>query len=254
MERMAEVAEEIVEFASSRRFPGTEKWVAGHPIWDCNVGSLPSPKEAWYDRALLRKAVDNLLWIVERDKNPNFVLPRKDAIAAKSDKLLRYILDRFTVAKIAPKVTALREGDLLNLLKESGVALHNGVYCPMAGFGGIVRAAQKLSQEVEAYDINEAFCEWYGWERRDALAQVVETNKTVMTCPPFGKNYEHWKGTPKEMSDISFVEWTKLIKEHIKAPEYIFIGPQLKSREHRCGLFAKSAGIQIWTEEMLKNS
>ena len=67
-----------------------------------------------------------------------------------------------------------------------------------------------------------------------------------MVCPPFGKKYEHWKGTPDEMSDISFAKWVKLIKEHVKAPRYVFIGPETKSANNKCGLFSKKVGIELY--------
>ena len=174
----------------------------------------------------------------------------------KENRLSSLILDRFTIAKIAPKVTALHSSDLLKIIESSGKDISNGVYCPMAGFGGIVRGVQEwfnsrnLSSEgkIEAYDINKSFCDWYGWLERDALAQVVTTDKTVIACPPFGKKYEHWDGTPDAMSDISFDEWTKLLRQHIIAPDYIFIGPELdvNSKNAQCGLFKRKVGIQYY--------
>ncbi len=79
----------------------------------------------------------------------------------------------------------------------------------MAGFGAIKTAAEMWYKKhgvpkgpdgtwdhlIEAYDINPKFCSWYGWKQRDVLAQVITTDKSVLCCSPFGKNYEHWKGT-----------------------------------------------------------
>ena len=81
------------------------------------------------------------------------------------------------------------------------------------------------------------------------MAQVITTDKVVVVCPPFGKQYEHWKGTPDEMSDISFLDWVKIIKEHVKAPNYIFIGPETSKPKAKCGLFAKKLGIALYKEE-----
>ena len=86
--------------------------------------------------------------------------------------------------------------------------------------------------------------------QRDVLAQTITTEKTVIVCPPFGKEFEHWKGTPDEMSDISFIEWVDLIKEHVKAPKYIFIGPEMKSK-NKCGLFSKKTGISYYDDDKL---
>ena len=105
-----------------------------------------------------------------------------------------------------------------------------------------------LEPNIEAYDINENFCKWYGWTQRDVLAQVVHTDKVVVVCPPFGKKYEHWKGTPDEMSDIEFTDWVKLIKEHVIAPNYIFIGPETGEGKNKCGLFKRKLGISLYIE------
>lgn len=91
------------------------------------------------------------------------------------------------------------------------------------------------------------------------LAQHVKTDKTVIVCPPFGKKYEHWKGTPDEMSDISFTQWYHYIKEYIDAPQYIIIGPEINGKTKKdgtrmCGLFYKKLGIQLWTDEMVKEA
>lgn len=254
----------IVGMCLSAKFPGTNKWESSHPIWKSYVPGYKSPYSAWSDEKLIRKAVKNMLNVLnkslENGKYKAFCVKHITELVlfarGKENRLSSLILDRFTIAKIAPKVTALHSSDLLKIIESSGKDISNGVYCPMAGFGGIVRGVQEwfnsrnLSSEgkIEAYDINKSFCDWYGWLERDALAQVVTTDKTVIACPPFGKKYEHWDGTPDAMSDISFDEWTKLLRQHIIAPDYIFIGPELdvNSKNAQCGLFKRKIGIQYY--------
>lgn len=85
------------------------------------------------------------------------------------------ILARFTIAKIAPKVTAINKKDVYKLMEESNIDFSKGVYIPMAGFGGIVEATKmwfinhKIPMKnnsyaylIEAFDINPNFCLWYG--------------------------------------------------------------------------------------------
>lgn len=247
----------IVETCLNSAFPGTNKWPANHPIWDCFIPGYKTPKDAWHDKTLIIRAVINMLKYVKK----YLIEGTEQAFCARCLKALvnnNYfsdILKRFTIAKIAPKVTALDENDLLKIINEAGLNMNNGIYCPMAGFGGIVRAAERWSKDhnlpinIEAYDINENFCKWYGWKQRDVLAQVIHTDKTVVVCPPFGKKYEHWKGTPDEMSDIEFLDWVKLIKEHVIAPNYIFIGPELDGGKNKCGLFKRKLGISLYKEE-----
>jgi hypothetical protein len=232
-------------------FPGTEKWPANHPIWQCYIGGSVSPFEAWFNPEYIKKAITNLKWVWEKglreDKWGDYLARWKRAIDKGGIDAARVVLNRFTVAKIAPKVTALKEGVFKKIIEESGKDISRGIYCPMAGFGGIVRAAQDLGVEVEAYDINPRLNDWYGWEYRNALAQVVETNKIVAACPPFGLGTsERWPGTPEEMY-YSFEEWCTLLRKHIIAPDYIFIGPERKNK-NACGLFGKTRGVQYYPD------
>lgn len=255
---------EIYRKCFGKKFPGTQKWEANHPIWDGFLPGHKSPKDAWHDEKLFRRAIQNLIKIlndsISENKYDSFCRKHIHALANidKNDDLLTLILNRFTIAKIAPKVTALRSTDLLKIIEEANVDLSNGVYCPMAGFGGIVEGVKKWFTDrneepiIEAYDINENFCNWYGWTQRDVLAQKIKTDKVVIVCPPFGKQYEHWKGTPDEMSDIEFIKWVDLIKEHIEAPDYIFIGPEYNEGKNECGLFKRKIGIALWNDGKLK--
>lgn len=229
--------QEVIDFCLSNDFPGTNKWPAAHPVWDCNVAGKMSPREAWHNPSLLDRAVYNMFWIVQKsirdNAYPDFVETHKNVINTWDINLLRKVLARFTIAKLAPKVTALSESLFLKDVNETGIDLSSGVYCPMAGFGGIVRGCQRWFKErnlpmtsdtVEAYDINENLCNWYGWIKRDVLAQKIETDKIVVVCPPFGTTTEQWKGTDAKFL-LNMEDWCLLIKEHIKAPRYIFFGP-----------------------------
>lgn len=260
--------QDIFNFCRKYEFPGQQKYPANHPIWHSTVGiNNISPIDAWYDDEYLLKAINNFFniywWCIDHNKYLDFVESIDNAINNMKNepiKLLRCIQNRFTVAKIAPKVTALRDTTMLNIIKESGIDLHkyNGVYIPMAGFGGIVKAIQRYDSniEIEAYDINTEFCKYYGWKQRDVLAQKIKTDKIVIACPPFGASYENWGQKSKYEPDYmySFVEWCDKIKEHIEAPNYILIGPSEVNSEkkgNQNGLFAKSVGIK-WYKEYSK--
>lgn len=267
------ITEKIVDYCLTQDLPGNGKWPANHPIWDCNVGNKVSPRFAWSDRNYLEKAVKNIFYMLPKDEKFRIRHIKEllncqmsdNRIVYASQKLLQMIQDRFTIAKIAPKVTAISEYSVKKIIDESGIDISNGVYLPMAGFGGIYRAVKSYGDiDVEAYDINEKFCHWYGWKQRDMLVQKVITDKVCICCPPFGKKYEHWDGTPDEMSDIDFKEWYKLIKKYVIAPEYIIIGPEIdktgtgsnkgvdKDGKKQSGLFTKTVGIMRWTDDMVE--
>ena len=267
------ITEKIVDYCLTQELPGNGKWPSNHPIWDCNVGNKVSPRFAWSDRNYLEKAVKNIFYMLPKDEKFRIRHIKEllncqmldNRIVYASQKLLQMIQDRFTIAKIAPKVTAISEYSVKKIIDESGIDISNGVYLPMAGFGGIYRAVKSYGDiDVETYDINEKFCHWYGWKQRDMLAQKVVTDKVCICCPPFGKKYEHWDGTPDEMSDIDFKEWYQLIKKYVIAPEYIIIGPEIdktgtgsnkgvdKDGKKQSGLFTKTVGIMRWTDDMVE--
>ena len=279
---------QLVEWCLKNSFPGNNKWTANHPIWKCYVPGQPSPYNAWSDEKYIRKAVNNMFHTLDgcinENKEESFIKRHLDAINScvvennkiiSSDKrLLELVLARFTIAKIASKVTAISPTDCVKIFDESDIDLckYNGIYVPMAGFGGIIEGYKRWVKDndsidkisnIEAYDINKSFCDWYGWEQRDMLESIIETDKVCVVCPPFGKNYEHWIDSSEDgisqdiiddMADITFIEWYDLIKKHIKAPAYIIIGPELSSNGrdiNKCGnLFKKRLGIQLWTDEL----
>jgi hypothetical protein len=229
--------------------------------------------ETGTEAGYLKKASDN------KGNTSTFYYSQKRLISiiSSDNRLLELVLSRFTIAKIASKVTAISPTDCMKIFDESGIDLtkYNGIYAPMAGFGGIIDGYVKWMEKndqiaknevisgVEAYDINKSFCDWYGWEQRDMLESIIETDKVCVVCPPFGKNYEHWvddseKGLSQniidDMADITFIEWYDLIKKHVKAPAYIIIGPELSSNgrdTNKCSnLFKKRVGIQLWTDDL----
>ncbi len=262
--------EDLLRFGRQYDFPGHAKYPADHPIWKSTVGlNNISPLDAWYDDNYLSKAIDNLIyiywWCVDHDKYHDFIKridKAFDTIDTEPLNLLRTIQARFTVAKIAPKVTALKDTTMLNILKESGINLNDypGVYIPMAGFGGIVKAIKRYNAniDIETYDINTEFCYYYGWTQRDVLAQKIKTDKIVIACPPFGATYENWgqKSEFEPDSMYSFKEWCDKIIEHVEAPNYIFIGPSETNSEkvgNQNGLFAKKVGIRWYPEYSRKD-
>ena len=249
--------EYIINKCLNSKFPGTDKWPADHPIWDCHIYKKLTPKEAWKDKDCIIKAVANLFYItnksINESKYPEFVKRIEKVFKENSIGLLKEVLNRFTIAKIAPKVTALMPSAFERILKESGIDISSGLYCPMAGFGGIIRGAKEyykrnnINADIEAYDINPILCKYYGWTVKDVLAQKIKTDKVVFVCPPFGPKTERWKGTPNDMY-YEFEEWVQLIKQHVDAPNYIFVGPEKNANTNRCGLFSKKYGIQFYPE------
>ena len=268
--------EDILHICLSSIFPGDSKWEPTNPIWDCYLPGNKSPREAWNDKEYLMKAINNMFWILHKciNENKDLKLIENHCKAFELSQLYnnhtllcKLVLRRFTIAKIAPKVTAIQPSTVYKIILESNIDISNGVYCPMAGFGGIIEGVKRWFKErslsyedkIESYDINPIFVKYFNYDGvRDMLHEVIKTDKTVICCPPFGKSYEHWKGTPDSMSDISFLKWYKYIKEYIKSPNYIIIGPELNiNSKHKDNtgkeynaLFKRKNGVQLWNDEL----
>ena len=232
--------EDVVGMCMKSAFPGTWTWPSDHPIWSCNVRGKIAPIEAWSRPSYLEKAVVNMFNMISKEvygvrRDMRFVEVHREAfckaIAGDASDLLVKVLNRFTIARIAPKVTALQPALFRKIVAQSGIDISKGVYCPMAGFGGIVLGAKQWFRKrgldyrgrIYAADVNPVLCKRYGWTQKDVLSDYVETDMVVAACPPFADT-EQWPGTPADCYR-DFHEWARLIREHVKAPGYILIGP-----------------------------
>lgn len=273
--------EQVYSICNNCSFPGSSTYPPEHPIWTGYSGNHLTPLEAWTDEQLLRKAIENWFYMICMNElmvkfNPDNRTAEKlanlytrynnnwgNALLSKDKNMIaQYVLNRFTVAKIAPKVTALSANQVLNFMEDSLIDFSVGVYSPMSGFGGIPEGVKRWAKkhniqkiDIECYDVNPLFCNYFNYVQKDILSEHVKTNKIVIVCPPFSEKDEHWKNTP----DINcagfsnycgFEKWCELVTEYIKSPAYIFIGPTSKSKNNT-GLFSKSTGVR-WYPEYLK--
>lgn len=272
--------QDILDICKKESFPGSSTYGPNHPIWTGYSGSCKTPLEAWKDENCLVKAVRNWMYMLCMNEimlhfNPDNRTQEKldslytaynnrwgKALSERDHNMIaQYVLNRFTVAKIAPRVTALSANKVLKIMEESGLDFSCGVYAPCAGFGGIVEGAKLWAKkyhknvEVEAYDINPRFCKYYGWTQRDFTAQRIKTDKIVVCCPAYSETDECWEDTPvinaAGMTNYGgFHQNCKLITSFIDASYYIFIGPTRESK-NSCGLFSKKASNDNYYAEYL---
>lgn len=274
--------QDILDICKNEPFPGSSTYPPDSPVWTGYSGNCKTPLEAWKDESCLIKAVRNWMYMLCMNEimlkfNPDNRTPEKlDSLYRRyndnwgkallkhdNNMIAQYVLNRFTVAKIAPRVTALSANKVLKIMEESGLDFSCGVYSCCSGFGGIIEGAKlwakkhKKEIEIEAYDINPRFCEYYGWTQRDVTAQYIKTNKIVVCCPPYGdgNSDEHWVDTPNTNAAgystyCGFHTWCAIISKFIDAPYYVFIGPTLESK-NSCGLFSKKASNDNFYPEYL---
>lgn len=271
--------QDILDICKNQPFPGSSTYPANHPAWRGNVGNSPTPLDAWKDEDCLKKAVRNWVYMIVFDEimlafNPdNRTQEKLDSLYTSYNNkwgkallehdevmIAQYVLNRFTVAKIAPKVTALSPNKVLQIMEESELDFSCGVYSPMSGFNGIPEGAKRWAKkynkqiEIEKYDINPVFCDYYGYIQRDVTAQHIKTDKIVIVCSPFSEHDEKWMDTPDINAAglstyMGFHKWCAVITKFIDAPAYIFIG-NTKESKNKTGLFSKSTGV-AWYPEYL---
>ena len=260
---------DILDNCLNEPFPGSSTYPPNHPIWTGYSGKCKTPLEAWKDESCLIKAIRNWMYMMVFNElmlqfNPdNRTQENLDSLYTSYNKrwgkaliehdnnmIAQYVLNRFTVAKIAPRVTALSASKVLKIMEESGLDFSCGCYIPMAGYGGLVEGAKLWAKkyhkniEIEAYDINPVFCKYYGWQVRDVTAQLIKTDKIVMCCPPYGPDDERWSDTPDVNAAglstyMGFHQWARVITEYVQTDAgYIFVGPSADSK-NSCGLFSK---------------
>lgn len=274
--------QDVLDICKNESFPGSSTYEPNHPIWTGYSGNCKTPLDAWKDEACLIKAVRNLFYMMVFNElmlhfNPDNRTPEKlnslytrynnnwgKALLEHDNVMIaQYVLNRFTVAKIAPRVTALSANKVFKIMEESRLDFSVGIYSCCSGFGGIPEGAKLWAKkyhksiEVEAYDINPLFCKYYGWIERDVTAQHIKTDKIVVCCPPYGDgdSDEHWMNTPNTNAAgystyCGFHTWCAIISSFIDAPYYVFIGPTLESK-NSCGLFSKKASNDNFYPEYL---
>ena len=88
----------IINKCLNSPFPGTLKWPANNPIWNCRIAKSISPKEAWKSRVYITKAVNNLFYIVNKStiegKYNDFCMRVKKECEEDDIMLLREVLQR----------------------------------------------------------------------------------------------------------------------------------------------------------------
>nr|CAI9751324.1 hypothetical protein DGKKSRWO_DGKKSRWO_CDS_0044 [uncultured phage]CAI9752187.1 hypothetical protein CVNMHQAP_CVNMHQAP_CDS_0044 [uncultured phage] len=273
--------QDILDICLKEPFPGSSTYEPSHPVWSGYSGKCKTPLAAWEDEKCLKQAIRNWMYMmvfneIMQEFNPdnrtrekldslykNYNTRWGKALLERDNNMIaQYVLNRFTVAKIAPRVTALSPTKVLKIMEESGLDFSCGVYCPMGGFNGIPEGAKLWAKkynkqvEVEAYDINPRFCEYYGYVQRDVTAQHVKTDKIVICCSPYGPEDERWSDTPDINAAglstyMGFHQWAKVITEYVQTDAgYVFIGPTKQSK-NSCGLFSKRASNDMFYPEYI---
>lgn len=195
------------------------------PIWHCHKKGKLSPWDAWNNMELRQKAIENrLLWGPfgknEKDNWKDGQFKPKHSRIEPSD-----IVQAFSIAGIAPKVSVLRESRVW--LPEGTKTVVN----PFSGFGAVIKYCKKNNIDVKGYDIQNICGE-------DIIIQDLTDNnfedKTnydcLFCCPPYSDKEEWTVEMPKIMNCD---EWIDLcLKKFPNCKKYIFIVDESKKYKY----------------------
>jgi hypothetical protein len=198
----------------------------------CFIGNKKSPYDAWYDPILRFKAEENL---AQQIGFGGLCLKK---VLQNRYRIIDEIIERFTIAKIAPRVTSMSASQCQSLFKDYIPLLQqNGIYDPCGGFGGRKEFAQRNNIEYESYDVNPELIRLVGHHFQDLITMnTIKTSKIVLTSPPWNDK-EVWPGSNGSITEIHEKEWWyNLIMTKIKASGYIFVNGTDNNHQ---GLFGK---------------
>lgn len=164
-------------FDYSTPFPFNE------PIYKCRRKGCKTPYEAWFIPELRQKAIFNrLMWgpfgRMEKENWSNGIFTPKHSNIEPKD-----IVQAFTIARIAPKVSELRESKI-------NLGNAKSVVNPFCGFGACIRKCKKNGISVKAYDIQNICNE--DVTIADITTITDETPYDLLfACPPYSDK-ETW--------------------------------------------------------------
>lgn len=183
-------------------------------IYHSHLKGSPSPYDAWHDKTLLRKCIEN------RTIYQTYLTDRK-------------LLQGFNVSKIAPKVSVFSAGRA-KLIISRYLSEFDTIFDPFSGFSGRMLGAISLGKKYIGQDINEINVRESN-QMIDFLSQYFNFDATVtqqdilpssgsypclFTCPPYSDK-EQWNGTPVDKRSCD--DWIDICLERFKCKRYVFV-------------------------------
>lgn len=179
-------------------------------IYDVHVRNLPSPLQAWKNKDLLRRCVEN-----------RFIY---------ASNLSSYsILNGFNVCKLAPKVSVF-SASLAKYLICKYLPSYNEIFDPFSGFSGRLLGAVSSNKRYAGQDINEdhikeslEIVKFHNLQNASLTQKdILESSGTyecLFTCAPYG-NKEDWNNL--NIIEKSCDEWIEECINRFKCKSYLF--------------------------------
>lgn len=180
-------------------------------IYSAHIKDLPSPLEAWNDKDLLRKCVEN-----------RFIY--------SSNLSSHSVLNGFNVCKLAPKVSVFSASTAKYLIMKY-LDSYSEVFDPFSGFSGRMLGTCASGKHYIGQDIDKEHVE----ESNEIIkfhnlnASVVEKDvlqssggyECLFTCPPYADK-ESW-GDESNQTIKSCDEWITECLQRFNCERYLFV-------------------------------
>lgn len=179
-------------------------------IYDCHVGSYPSPRQAWDDDDLLKKVISNRL-IYQNTVNPSKVLAG------------------FNVSKVAPIVSRFNPVLARNLV-QTYLSGFNEVFDPFSGFSGRLLGVASCDKKYIGQDIRQVavdesnqIIEFLSLSnctvtQKDVL-QSTGSYECLLTCSPYSTKETYGHEADFKTCD----EWIDECLNRFKCKKYVFV-------------------------------
>lgn len=180
-------------------------------VMTAHVKNYPSPLQAWQDKALLRKCVENRM-----------IYGNKLSSQA--------IADGFSICKLAPQVSLFNPSRARYLVQKY-LNDFNEIFDPFSGFSGRMLGVCSLGKSYIGQDINadhiresQEIKNFLQLDAALACRDILESEgeyKCLFTCPPYGGK-EHWN-TPDDLIEKSCDEWIDECLTRFNCQKYLFV-------------------------------
>ena len=178
-------------------------------IWHCHIKNKPSPYDAWYNKDLLKKCIEN-----------RFIY--KSVLSSQN------VLNGFNICKIAPKISLFNPNVAKYLIKKY-LNEFQSIFDPFSGYSGRMLGCCSLNknyigQDINNITINEALeiKKFLNLNAQLSCKDIFESTgeyDCLFTCPPYSDK-ENWN---QDIKKLSCDEWIDICLNQFKCKKYLFV-------------------------------
>ena len=178
-------------------------------IWHCHVKNKPSPYDAWYNKDLLKKCIEN-----------RFIY--KSVLSSQN------ILNGFNICKIAPKISLFNPNIAKYLIKKY-LNEYQTIFDPFSGYSGRMLGCCSLNKKYIGQDINQTTINesikiknFLNLNAELSCQDIFTSNgeyDCLFTCSPYNDK-ENWN---QDIKNLSCDDWIDLCIKNFKCKKYLFI-------------------------------